>query len=190
MVLMLLWSGCIFVRLFLRLAWIQGWYSIKLMCKTCSQCGAVNLHAVWTEGEVADYLACAAELGVNKAFEAVTVPIILQKMRSKVNPCVEFSPRSALLVTVAAQTAAADWLHSVYITITLLSFQQPICLGIVRAWGYKEFHKVLIPQLKCVCLLLSHLVCSQYDWHNQTCLIGASHLINQSHCIITCGSLE
>lgn len=81
-------------------------------------------------------------------------------------------------------------LHTVYITITLLSFQQLICLGIVGAWGLKEFHEVLIPQLKCVCLLLSHLVSSRYDWHNQTCLIGASHLINQSDCIITCGSLE
>lgn len=59
-------GGCIFslslslLFFFLRLAWIQGWYSIRLMCKTCTECGAVNLHGVWTKDVVADYLACVA----------------------------------------------------------------------------------------------------------------------------------
>lgn len=57
-------SGCIFVCPFLRLAQIQGWYSVRLMCKTCTECGAVNLHGVWTKGVVAVYLACVTADGV------------------------------------------------------------------------------------------------------------------------------
>lgn len=51
-------SECIFVSLFLCLPWIQKGYFIRLMCKTCTECGAVNLHCVWTKAGVADCLAC------------------------------------------------------------------------------------------------------------------------------------
>lgn len=82
-------TACIFLR---------AWADLKrgTSLDSCVKRGALNLLCVWTEGN----------LGVNKVFEAAAVPVIPPGV-SEANPAWRSLLPRALLVTVAAQTAAA-----------------------------------------------------------------------------------